>query len=501
MTKGHFKVFTIIVFLLTAGVIGALVFLPRDFFSSNNKEIQRTRVVIPQGTGSGGEAARASYAEDSQALNITLGEDEIPIAVLTREFDGHSQEEQIIAYRRLEDIDSPIFLTYVVYNLEQKSYVRRWSASTAATKPGTLILYSEDLIGDGGICILVSGMNGAGEQTLTAFRKIDSHDEPFIKIAEFLVEGSIAVEEPELGKRVQGQSLGIATYGRDYSSSNIMDQIEVSYTFNSINGLYEQSRVVRIPGTQIEQMRVRELLNGDPERFENFIDGLWYQGDGPDRKYVYFNIGARELIFYNNNSEEIYVWQNTSPARLGILISSWNVSLTKLRRSINVELASLESIRLRVYQDAYLRSGPNTIWDGPYNRLPAAENALDNRKVIPYLETHYSNHDGTITFFKDGSYSIDPLSGQSELSRHGHYVFFALGNEQLLELRAANTGNNGNGGNGKNGGNGGSANGELSRETYKIREDNTSLILSRVRIGTRGIQDLHEAPIVLQISK
>ena len=489
MTKGHFKVFTIIVFLLTAGVIGALVFLPRDFFSSNNKEIQRTRVVIPQGTGSGGEAARSSYAEDSQALNITLEEDEIPIAVLTREFDGHSHEEQVIAYRRLEDIDSPIFLTYVVYDLEQESHIRRWSAPTAATKPGTLILYSEDLIGDGGICVLVSGMNGAGEQTLTVFRKIDSWEEPFIKIAEFLIEGSIAVEEPEFSRRAQGRSLEIATYGKDYSSSNIMDQIEVSYAFNHINGLYEQSRIVKIPGAQIEQMRVRELLNGEPGRFEGFIDGLWYQGDGADRKYVYFNTSSRELIFYNNNSEEVFVWQNTTPARLGIHISSWNVSLTKLRRTINVELASLESIRLRVYQDIYLRSGPNTIWDGPYTRLQTAEKTHDNRKTLPYLSGQYTNQDGTITFDRDGSFRIDPLSGPSELSRHGQYVFFVLSGDNLLELRTETA----------NGGNGG--NGESTRETYKIREDTEALILTRVRIGARGIQDLHEAPIVLQISR
>ena len=483
MTKGHFKAFTITVFLLTAGVIGALVFLPGALFSSKTQEIQRTKVVIPQGMGAGAEPVKLAFGEDSHTPRITLEEDEIPVAVLTRDFDGDSQEEQVIAYHKLQDIDSPIYITYAEFDLEHDSYYRRWNASTATTKPGTLILYSEDLIGDGGICVLVSGMNGAGEQTLTAFRKIDSRNEPFIKIAELLIEGSIAVEEQDFGRRAQGRSLGIATYGRDYSSNNIMDQIEVSYTFNPINGLYEQFRTVKIPGTQIEQMRVRELLNGDPTRFEGFIDGLWYQGNGPDRKYVYFNTRNRELIFYNNNSEELFVWQNTTSSRLGILINSWNVALTKLRRTINVELISLESIRLRVYQDAYLRSALNTIWDGSYLRVPVTENVKESQKESPYTNGMYKSQDAIITFNKDGSYSINPLSGPSELSRHGQYVFFTLNGEKLLELRT-DTANG--------------VNGEYSRETFKVKEEAETLTLTRIRIGTRGIQDLHETPIVLQ---
>jgi len=488
MTRGHFKVFTIIVFLLTAGVIGALVFLPKDFFSSKNREIQKTKVVIPQNTGAGGEITRSAYGEDTHALKLTLEPDEVAITVLTRDFNNDSQEDQVIAYRKLEDIDSPIYITYAEYDMQRESYIRRWNASTAATKPGTLILYGEDLIGDDGICVLVSGMNGAGEQTLTVFRKIDTQNEPFIKIAEFRIEGSIAVEDP--GRR-QGRSLTIATYGRDYTSSNIMDQIEVTYAYNQINGLYEQSRMVKIPGTRIEQMRVGEILNGNPDRFESFINGLWYQEDGDQRKYVYFNTANRELIFLYNNSEEVFAWQQSTSTRIGIHINSWNISHTKLRRTINVELVSLESIRLRVFQDAYLRSGPNVIWDGSYQRLPPAETVQEeNRKNLPFLDNRFAGQDGIITFNRDGTYSIDPISGPSELSRRGHYVFFSLQDDQLLELRTTKTGN------GENGANDG--NGESSRETFKINHGENSITLSRVRIGTRGIQDLHEVPIVLE---
>jgi PAS domain-containing protein len=488
MTRGHFKVFTIVVFLLTAGGIGALVFLPRDFFTPKDKEVQQTKVVIPQtvGTREFADGQQDQGDGEIQALRLSLDEGESPVAALTRDFDGDSFEEQIIAYHRLQEIDAPIFVTYAEFDSNQGIYRRRWNAPAAVTRPGTLILYNEDLIGDGGICVLAAGMNGAGEQTLTVFRKNDlSRAEPFSKIAEFLIEGSITVEEPD--SRNRGRSLSIATYGRDYESANIIDQIEVTYTYNQVNGLYEQSRVVKIPGAQIEQRRLRELLNGDPSQFESFIDGLWYQGEGKQKKYVHFNAADRELIFYNNQSEEVFNWQDSTPTRFGLHINSRNVSLATLRRTVNVELAGLESIRLRVYQDVYLRSGPNTIWDGSYQRVQAAETLLDIRKTAPYLNGSFKGPDGTITFYLNGSYELTPFAGPPELSRRGQYVFFNAGEEELLELRHENRTEN-------------QETEGLDRETFRVTrngETPETVTLTRVRISTRGMQDMHEPAIVL----
>jgi hypothetical protein len=378
MTRRNFKVFTILVFILTAAGIGALILLPKDIFSPETREIQQTRVVIPQAMGGGGdpgEGRDGQNGEENTAL-VSFGEGESVVSVLTGDFDGDPGEEQIIAYRNLQEIDTPVFITYVDSAPGQGRNRRVWTAPTAATRPGTLMLYSDDLIGDGGICVLIAGMNGSGEQTLTVFRKSGFpggdettgsppviNSEPFNKIAEFIIEGSIMVQERNY-RSGGSQSLSIATYGRDYESSNLLDQIEVTYTYNQVNGLYEQSRVVKIPGTQIEQRRVRELLSGASGEFEEFIDGLWYLASGSRSKprYVYFNAANREMIFYNNDSEEVFIWQDSNPTRYGLHIIGRNNSLTKLRRTVNIELQSLESIRLRVFQDVYLRSSPGTIW-------------------------------------------------------------------------------------------------------------------------------------------
>ncbi|MDR2552979.1 MAG: pallilysin-related adhesin [Treponema sp.] len=497
MTKGHFRVFTIAVFLLTAGIIGALVFLPERFLAPREKESQQTRVVIPQAMGGGdpgetGETGQGRDTKEDQSLRIDLNEGESALAVLTRDFDGDSFEDQIIAYRRHQEIDSPVFITYADYDSFKGAYVRRWNAATVATKPGTLILYSEDLIGDGGICVLISGMNGAGEQTLTVFRKNeDSGEEPFSKIAEFLIEGSISVEGRSGNS---GESLSIATYVRDYESSNMLDQVEITYTYNRINGLYEQARVVKIPGNQIEQRRLGELLSGDSRQFEDFINGLWHQGSGPEDKYIYFNSAAREVIFYDGNLEEIFSWQDSSPTRYGLHIASRNIALTKLRRTISIELASLENIRIRVFQDVYLRTGPNTIWDGSYQKVQTAEPERPERKTNPYLEGTYEGSAGRIHFYRDGTYELSPLAGSSKSNRQGKYVFFSAGEDELLELRSEES-------------SGPESQdrpfSETNRVIFRVNREGENyyfpdtLTLTRIRIGTRGIQDLHEGEVLL----
>jgi hypothetical protein len=485
MTRRNFKVFTILVFLLTALGIGTLLFLPQDFFSPSNRGASQTRVVIPQNVGLGGspsELLDSQNLEEGSAARVPFAENESVVSIITRDFDSDSREEQIIAYRNLQEIDTSIFLTYAELDEKTGKYSQVWTAPTAATRPNSLILYSEDLVGDGGICVLASGMNGAGEQTLTVFRKNDDPEEPFGKIAEFIIEGSIAVQEVQRSRDYQqgirGKSLTISTYGRDYESSNMLDQIETTYTYNPVNGLYEQSQAVKIPGRQIEQRRVSELLNS-PGSFEAFIDGLWSHtmSDGQNQ-YVYFNTANSEVIFYINNTEEIFTWQESSPTRYGLHIIGRNISLTKLRCTINIELESLDSIRLRIFQDAYLRTGPGAVWDGSYRKVQAITTPAVEKRTPPYLEGSYRAEDGGIVFFKDGSYEL--IGTKMEAVQKGKYVFFNMGDGEFLELRPSEPEG-------------------LARITFRVVRSKETVTLTRIRIGTRGIQEL-ELPVTLQKS-
>ncbi|GHV75734.1 hypothetical protein AGMMS49942_05550 [Spirochaetia bacterium] len=487
MTGKMVKILTPLIFLAVAAGVVFLYFVPPPLSGAPGKKQWQARVVIPRNpdpapmdTG----VERMVY-EDTMNAKVALEDGESIVAVLTQDMDRDMMDEQILAYR---NADSPIFITYIDFDEDIGGYRRLWSASTPVTRQGTASVYTQDLIGDRSFCILVSGMNSAGEQTLTVFRALG--ESSFTKIAELRIDGSIQVQEVERTQAYQmgltnGESFTIAAYGRDPNSTNILDQEERIYAYNSISGIYEQSRINRIPGSQIEQRRVQELLSGGREGFEQFITGLWYyvspQGTLDNRQYIYFDPGNREIIFYGEEIQQVFTWQNSSATRHGLYVSSQNISVTTLRRFLDIELESLESIRVKVFEDVRLKIYVTAPWDGSYRKAtsqgaPAGTESAP--AVLPYIDASYDGSIGRLVFFVNGNYEIH--SGGA-IQKRGQYAFFMLDNQEILELRPRN----------------GSG---LTHETYRVdrsETDNGAFIITRIRLGTRGVQELHEAAISL----
>jgi hypothetical protein len=497
-----------LIFLFTAAGIAFLYFAPIQWSLAPGKKQWQTRVVIPQDTNTaaydGSSDIERMVYEDTMNAKVVMDDGESIVAVLTEDMDGDMVDDQILAYRNLLEIDSPIFITYIAFDAAMGGYRRIWSAPTAVTRPGTVSVYTQDLIGDRSLCILVSGMNNAGEHTLTVFRKLPQDEEPgetiFAKIAELRIDGSIQVQEVERTQayqmgRAKGQDFTLAAYGRDFDSTNILDQVELIYTYNNFSGIYEQSRVTRIPGSQIEQRRVRELLSGGKEVFEKYITGLWYyvspQGTLDNRQYIYFDPPNKEIIFYGEDIQQVFSWQNSSATRHGLYVSSQNISVTTLRRFLDIELESLDSIRVKVFEDVRLKIYVTAPWDGSYRKAGISDTiaAETGRKttILPYIDASYDGSIGRLVFSADGNYelySAGDFTGNTTGTPQirGKYAFFMLDNQELLELRPRN-------------------NTDQSHETYLVkrtgRTDSDTITLLRIRLGTRGIQELHEAAITL----
>jgi hypothetical protein len=501
MSRKTVAMLTPVVFLIAAGGAAFLYFKPLPLSADPENKSRQTRVVIPQNVESAGfegssNAERMVY-EDAVNTKIALREGESVVTVLTQDLNGDMVDEQILAHRNVLEMDSPVFVSYIEFDQDLGGYRRVWSAPTAVTRPGTTSVYTQDLIGDRSICILVSGMDSAGEHTLTVFRLGGSEasgetEAPVAKIAELRIDGSIQVQEAERSLAYQtglarGQSFAIAAYGRDFSSSNMLDQVELMYAYNSGTGVYERSGMTRIPGSQIEQRRVRELLNGDKERFEQFITGLWYyvspRGASDDRQYIYFDPRSREIIFFSENIQQVFNWQNSSATRHGLYIASQNISVTTLRRFLDIELESLESIRVKVFEDVRLKIYVTAPWDGSYRKAETTEAAAalsgPPDRVLPYIDASYEGSIGRIVFFSDGSYALASGTGTEQ---RGRYAFFTLDNQELLELRPLNSPPD-------------------THETYRVAHGETeeagTMTLERIRLGTRGVQDLHEAALTL----
>jgi hypothetical protein len=510
MAKKTFTIITIVVFVFTALGIGGLIIFPVPWNGKKNTVPGEARIIIPRALrstmGAEDDQLERLAREEGMTVKTALQEGEVLVAVLNENFDDDPQEEQFVVYRNLLEIESPVYLSYIDFDEASGSYKKIWSAPVAATRQGTITLYRQDLIGDRSVCVLLAGMNGLGEQTLTIFRKLLSsppgtgENQPLNKIAEIRIDGSITVKEIERPQAYQmgmtrGQSFTIAAYGRDYDSANIMDQVEITYAFNEVNGLYEQKSVNRIPGTQIEQRRVRELL-GNAGAFEEFITGLWYyvspEGTLDNRQFIYFDPGSRELIFYGDETQQVFAWQSSSATRYGLYISSQNISVTTLRRTIDIELESLDSVRVRVFEDVRLKIKVDAPWNGSYRKaspLNARSSETAGQKTLSHINAVYDSAIGRIRFNPDGTYEV----AGGEMFKDGKYAFFNLDDKELLELRS------------------GSAPG--SREIYLVEdpappektpaEINTprqTLTLLRVRLGARGIQRLHEGSVSLTLS-
>ena len=515
MTKGLFRTITALVFIFTALCIGALVLFPVPWNAKKNQVEQQARIVIPRNFSTQTEEMESwdeiVVREASMSAKIPLDEGEVIVHVLNGNFNGNPVEEQFVAYRNLLEMESPIYLTFIHFDMASRSYRRLWSAPTAATRPGTIRLHTQDILGDRSICLLLSGMNGPGEHTLTIFRmnygrmpnaQLDAGGyNYFDKIAELMIDGSITVRETERPQAYQmgfgrGQSFTIAASGRDFESSNILDQIEIIYSYNPGNGLFEQSSRTRIPGTQVEQRRVRELL-GNSRAFEDFTTGLWYhitpQGTIDRHRYIFFDPSSREIIFFGDGTQQIFIWRNSTATRLGLYISSQNISVTSLRRAIDIELTSLDSVRLRVIEDVRLKIGVNAPWDGSYRKaaMPGTGVHIHPAAAEAFIDARYNSPAGQIRFFPNGSYEFNA----GETFRQGRYTFFSLSGEKFLELRTAGIGSTEINSEGISG---------SFRETYLVqsepeRSPTGSISLSRVRIGARGVERLHERAVSLAL--
>ena len=550
MTKGILRIVTAAIFIFTALGIGALVLFPAQWNTKKNHEERQTRIVIPQDmsarTDDTDNTAEQMAREESITAKVPLEEGEVIVSVLNGNFDGNPMEEQFVAYRNLLEIESSIYLTFITYDEASREYKRVWSAPTAATRPGTISLYTQDLLGDRSTCVLLSGVNGQGEHTLTVFHMNSSRansvrtnisqirqnpptsNELFSKIAELRIDGSINVREIERTQAYQmglsqGQSFTIAAYGRDFESTNILDQVEIVYAYNAGNGLYEQTSRTRIPGTQIEQRRLRELL-GNAQAFEDFVTGLWYyttpQGTIDKGQYIYFDPVSREIIFYSDDTQQVFTWQNSTVTRYGLYVSSQNISVTTLRRSIDIELESLESIKVRVFEDVRLKIGVNAPWDGSYRKAGPPE---INAQTPPpegnaFINACYDSPMGKLYFFPDGSYEINA----GGIVRQGKYSFFNIDDQEFLELRSpelrsADPRSEDTSGplretylvGGETGKNNAAGNAPAENNTPGPQAGDSpdnkaplqkTLTLLRVRIGSRGVEKLHEGTISLTLA-
>jgi len=435
------------------------------------QEGHRMRVVVPAVPGGRGPSAAEPGGPErggGYILKAPMEPGELVIAALSFDFDGDGVEDQVVAFRPsgpngaagangaaglpagglagAGGSGEPISIAFFSFSERAGGHRRVWDLPTSATVPGTVSLFAMDILGDRSAAIIVTGMSDLGEEpehAMTVFRKNPHSDpsRPFDVIADIRIDGSVAVREAPRSLAYQqgiarGQPFAIAATGRDPDSDNILDRIELTYSFNPASGAFQRSGSARIPGARIEQDRVRRILSGEPGVFEGFISDLWYhvtpQGTVDRSQFIFFDPARREIVFFAEDTQQIFSWQHSSATRQGIFISSHNSSVSAMRRRVSIELESMDSIRVTVTDDRRQRIGVPPPWSGSYRRAGAALRAAGEARALPpRKDAAFDSPIGRLRFMPCGGYELAALGS----TVRGRYVFFRAGGMDMLELR------------------------------------------------------------------
>jgi hypothetical protein len=384
---------TILAFLLCAGGITAYALRPA--VQAEPEEGYRMRLVVPsvsETNGHGRQESAGTQLADNYILKAPMKPGELVVSVLNWDFsaNGEGMEDQVVAFRRTpaQDQENPICIAFFSFSESDSQYVRLWDLPTAATVPGTVSLSAIDLLGDRSRTIVLTGMNDSGEHTLSAFSKQPDSDkeQPFEMIADIRMDGSVAVQEVQRTQSYQYGSLqetpfSILATGYDPGSENLLDRLELTYVYDQASGVYTVGGSRHVPGAQIQQNRVREVLSGAPGVFENFLGDLWYhvteQGTIDRDQFIFFDTAMREITFVGEGNQQVFSWQQSSTTRQGIFIVSQNSMVMTMRRSVSVTLESMDSVYVTVTDERRHRMDIPESWNGTYRR------AADRRAVTP----------------------------------------------------------------------------------------------------------------------
>ncbi len=375
------------------------------------------------------------------------------IQLLEVNLDLDRNDEQILALKDTSNGSEGIRLLIADYDTIRDKYIVTWSGRTKTNSRRSFNISVIDVTGDHNLEILCNGITEEGLQTIDIFRRTTSPDQLglyFESILSIAVKGTIElVEEKRTQAYQKGQRSGIAhpvlTTTRDESSERLGDIIKTTYVWRSGSGSYHRVKTEKIPGQEIEDKHLRELLRGGKENFEAFLHGPWLltdQSEAPLSRYIiHFDEANEMLTLYSGSIQESYVWTNSYRFLAdSISISGDNTIVPFMRIYLSVFVEDLSTVRITMY-DVNSHNGSrstNSTWSGTYQKIgPSMQKSflrlpMNMHENIdrPGLTGMYRNDSG-MSFYFDPPYFT--LHDNNESIRGG-FSTYTFGTD-ILDLR------------------------------------------------------------------
>jgi hypothetical protein len=416
--------------------------------------------IVPQPPGNPSAAPAASMVTDSRfdaaALRprIPIDPADTLLQVVNLSVDKDAEEEQVIAVKRSDDVESPVRLIVADADPARGAYYyQSWESPTNSTDSRAFTLAVKDLLGEHDSQIVASGTNGAGKLTLDVFRRVPSaaaKDVIFRPVCQ-LVADDISIEETERADSYSsdtkpGPSFPIVAYLRDPESQNVMDLVRIRYTWNSGEARYVPSAPEKIPGEKVQQTQLQALYNSTgQDAFEQFISGSWVQipstpgvkgRAAPPPSIINFDPRGRKIAIGSGNTQEVYLWRTSLHTLYNMLIvdgENETVLDIHLKRRFTIVVDSMTSLSVTT-------SGGDTedqrtlkyvrVTDDIRTKL--LERSGAQALISPLvLDGTYKGANVLRVEFKAPALTWTTASG----TRSGTYVLFTLGPRTILTTR------------------------------------------------------------------
>jgi hypothetical protein len=392
---------------------------------------------------------------DSAALRprIPIDPADTLLQVVNLSVDKDAEQEQVIAVKRTDDVESPVRLIVADADPARGAYYyQSWESSTDATDTRVFTLAVRDLLGEHDMQIVASGINSAGKLTLDVFRRVASaqgKDLAFKPVCQ-LVADDISIEESDRPDSYSsdsrpGLSFPIVAFLRDPDSQNVMDLVRIRYAWNPAEARYVPSSPEKIPGEKVQQTQLQVLYNtAGEDAFEQFISGSWAQVQpapgtkGPDgySSIITFDPRGQKIAIGSGNTQEVYLWRESHRTiynTLMVIGENETVLDIHLIRRFTIRVDSMTSL-------AVTTSGGDTedqrtltyakVTDDVRARLLERSGAQVLLSTLP-LDGAYKGADGLRVDFKLPGVTWTTPTAQ----RMGTCVLFSLGAHLIMTTR------------------------------------------------------------------
>lgn len=413
-------------FILFAAILGIVVL---SGWGKKSKDDKKDHSTVTADSGekktSSDEQKNVTIVEENTPTSfMNLNSDETLLSSMGIDINGDHLDDEILITKKVSSANANLNIVIGIYNPTSKMYVRVAEIQTEVTQFRSFSYNGIDVTGEHKTALVYQGFTDNGNSVLQMYYCYgDSSNFNLVKIGDFKSDGTIFIQQYnrtdtyEL-EQSSGKSFPVWVYSSDTASgAGDLSQIQTEYDWDPNARKYVQIRQIKVTGRNLAAKELAKIQDGTVKTFANYLDGLWYQTYNDDHKirYIYFDYDSSEVIFLEDDTQEVYSWLTSSLYKNGIYLSTSNVSIENLGRRFAVTLTDIDQVRIRAYDDVRMHIGADNIWDGQYKKLTNPKSfAIQEKDTAPVQEIVtameetplWYTADGANFVFKGGNYAI-----------------------------------------------------------------------------------------------